>query len=86
MGRQKKARKSRYRTPKVDKAPAVTYSSAPSDNALAPKIRLTMVMAEIPMKIKQTMAKKLAHFAAEAKKASPAGDSFRSAGSRKEEF
>jgi len=26
-----------------------------------------MVMAEIPMKIKQTMAKKLAHLAAEAK-------------------
>lgn len=67
--------------PNVDKAPAVTYSSAPSDSALAPKIKLTMVMAEIPMKIKQTMAKKLAHLAAEAKKDSPAGDSLMSAGS-----
>jgi len=31
-----------------------------------------MVMAEIPIKIKQTIAKKLAHLAAEAKKESPA--------------
>jgi len=40
-----------------------------------------MVMADNPIRIKQRMAKKLAHLAAEAKKESPAGDNLMSAGS-----